>query len=54
MCVTLTAVRGPVGSCSVRTASKMAFEIQGDASHMSQSFQGNIFNWVKLFKRQIN
>lgn len=50
MCVTLTAVRRPVGSCSVHTASKWLLKSMEMPLRSPRLFRGNIFNWAKWFK----
>ena len=48
--VTLTAVRHPVGSYSVHTASKWLLKSMEMPLRSPRLFRGNIFNWTKLLK----
>ena len=50
VCVTLTAVRRPVGSCSVCTASIWVLKSMEMPLRSPRLFRGNIFNWTKLLK----
>lgn len=50
MCVTLTAVRCPVGSYSVHTASKWLLKSTEMPLRSPRLFVGSIFSWAKLFK----
>ena len=50
VCVTLTAVRCPVGSYSVHTASKWLLKSTEMPLRSPRLFVGSIFSWAKLFK----